>query len=64
MTAIEPREQDMYTFSFSFIALFFKFVFMRIARSQDWEATLLGLVTKQCYVLCTGLNAACMNQVC
>lgn len=37
---------------------------MRIARSQDWEATLLGLVTKQCYFLCTGLNAARMNQVC
>ena len=54
----------MYTFSFSFIALFFKFVFVRIARSQDWEATLLGLVTKQCYFLCTGLNAARMNQVC
>lgn len=27
VTASEPREQDMYTFSFSFIALFFKFFF-------------------------------------
>lgn len=30
---------------------------MPIARSQDWEAMLLGLVRKQCYFLCTGLNA-------
>ena len=30
---------------------------MPMARSQDWEATLLGLVRKQCYFLCTGLHA-------
>lgn len=30
---------------------------MPMARSQDWEATLLGLVRKQCYFLFTGLHA-------
>ena len=44
-------------FLFSLIAsFFFKFVFMPIAKPEDWEAMQLGLVTEECYFLSAGLS--------
>lgn len=44
-------------FPFSLIAsFFFKFVFMPIAKLEDWGAMQLGLVTEECYFLSAGLS--------